>query len=113
LIEQGLDPDEIDYEGTELERTVSNRDTLRKQWEEIMEVCHKDESGQYPGKMIVFAVIEDHALRWASLFEKTSTKIRLLKSFLLVLLKAYACLRKRFSKKINVASCVYCFIALQ
>jgi len=46
LIQQGLDPDDIDYEGTELERTVSNRDTLRKQWTEIMDVCHKDESGQ-------------------------------------------------------------------
>ena len=70
LIEQGLDPDEIDYEGTELERTVSNKDTLRKQWEEIMEVCHKDESGQYPGKTIVFAVTQDHALRLASAFEE-------------------------------------------
>ncbi|MBD2314410.1 DEAD/DEAH box helicase family protein [Desertifilum sp. FACHB-1129] len=70
LIEQGLDPDEIDYEGTELERTVSNKDTLRRQWEEIMEVCHKDESGQYPGKTIVFAVSQNHALRLASLFEE-------------------------------------------
>lgn len=70
LIEQGLDPDEIDYEGTELERTVSNKDTLRKQWEEIMEVCHKDESGQYPGKTIVFAVSQNHALRLASVFEE-------------------------------------------
>jgi hypothetical protein len=39
LIEQGLEPDDIDYEGTELEQTVSNRDTLRRQWEEIMQVC--------------------------------------------------------------------------
>jgi type I site-specific restriction endonuclease len=70
LIEQELDPDEIDYEGTELERTVSNRDTLRRQWEEIMEVCHKDESGQYPGKTIVFAVSQNHALRLASVFEE-------------------------------------------
>lgn len=70
LIQQGRDPDEIDYEGTELERTVSNKDTLRKQWEEIMEVCHKDESGQYPGKTIVFAVTQDHALRLASAFEE-------------------------------------------
>ncbi|MFB2838534.1 DEAD/DEAH box helicase family protein [Floridanema evergladense] len=46
LIQQGLDPDDIDYEGTELERSVSNRDTLRRQWAEIMDVCHKDESGQ-------------------------------------------------------------------
>jgi type I restriction enzyme R subunit len=39
LIEQGIDPDQLDYSGTELEVMVSNKDTLRKQWEEIMEVC--------------------------------------------------------------------------
>ena len=70
LIQQGLDPDEIDYEGTQLERTVTNRDTLRRQWEEIMQDCHKDESGQYPGKTIVFAVSQNHALRLASVFEE-------------------------------------------
>jgi type I restriction enzyme R subunit len=63
LIEKGLDPDDINYEGTELEREVSNRDTLRKQWEEIMEVCKKDSSGQLPGKTIVFAITQEHALR--------------------------------------------------
>lgn len=47
LIEQGLDPDEIDCEGTELERTLSNWETLRRQWEGIMEVCNKDEWGRY------------------------------------------------------------------
>jgi type I restriction enzyme R subunit len=70
LIQQGHDPDEIDYEGTELERTVSNRDTLRQQWAEIMDRCQTDESGQYPGKTIVFAVTQDHALRLASVFEE-------------------------------------------
>jgi type I site-specific restriction endonuclease len=35
-----------------------------------MEVCHKDESGQYPGKTIVFAVSQNHALRLASVFEE-------------------------------------------
>jgi type I site-specific restriction endonuclease len=58
LIEQGIDPDEIDYSGTDLEQRVSNRDTLRKQWEEIMEVCYKDASGQLPGKTIVFAMTQ-------------------------------------------------------
>ena len=42
LIEQGLDPDAIDYAGTDIEVDVSNRDTLRRQWEEIMNVCIKD-----------------------------------------------------------------------
>ena len=70
LIEQGLDPDDIDYSGTDLEKRVSNKDTLRKQWEEIMEVCYKDQSGQLPGKTIVFAMTQDHALRLAEVFEE-------------------------------------------
>jgi type I restriction enzyme R subunit len=68
LIEKGLDPDDIDYEGTELEKEVSNRDTLRKQWEEIWDVCRKDSSGQLPGKTIVFAMTQDHALRLQDAF---------------------------------------------
>lgn len=70
LIEQGLDPDGIDYEGTEIEVAVSNRDTLRKQWEEIMEVCLKDQSGQLPGKTIIFAMTKEHAKRIREVFEE-------------------------------------------
>ena len=39
----GLDPDELNFEGTAIEIEVTNRDTLRKQWEEIMNVCIKDQ----------------------------------------------------------------------
>ncbi|MBN1812242.1 MAG: DEAD/DEAH box helicase family protein [Anaerolineae bacterium] len=70
LIEQGLDPDEIDYAGTDLERVVTNRDTLRRQWQEIMHVCYKDQGGQLPGKTIVFALTQEHALRLADAFEE-------------------------------------------
>lgn len=70
LIEQGIDPDQLDYSGTELEVIVSNKDTLRKQWEEIMEVCLKDQSGQLPGKTIVFAMTKDHADRVREVFEE-------------------------------------------
>ncbi|MBV6400000.1 MAG: hypothetical protein CNIPEHKO_00281 [Anaerolineales bacterium] len=70
LIEKGLDPDDINYEGTELERTVSNADTIRKQWEEIWEVCRKDSSGQLPGKTIVFAMTNEHALRLQKFFDE-------------------------------------------
>ena len=70
LIDQGLDPDAIDYSGTDLEKRVSNADTLRKQWQEIMDVCRKDELGQLPGKTIVFAMTQDHALRLAAAFEE-------------------------------------------
>ncbi len=35
-----------------------------------MDVCHKDESGQLPGKTIVFAMTQEHALRLADVFEE-------------------------------------------
>lgn len=68
LIEQGLDPDEIDYSGTDLEKRVSNKDTLRRQWQEVMDTCRRDEGGQLPGKTIVFAMTQEHALRLADVF---------------------------------------------
>ena len=70
LIEAGIEPDQIDFEGTDLEKTVSNKDTLRKQWQEIMDVCYMDESGQLPGKTIVFALTQEHAVRLAETFEE-------------------------------------------
>ncbi|MGQ0601708.1 MAG: type I restriction endonuclease subunit R [Anaerolineales bacterium] len=71
LIEQGHDPDNIDYSGTDLEKEVSNKDTLRRQWQEIMDQCYKDQSGQLPGKTIVFAMTQDHALRLEDAFNET------------------------------------------
>ena len=70
LIEQGIDPDEIDYSGTDIEKTVSDKDTLRRQWAEIWDVCLKDESGQLPGKTIVFAMTQAHAERLMVAFEE-------------------------------------------
>jgi type I restriction enzyme, R subunit len=70
LIEQGIDPDTIDYSGTDIEKTVTNRDTLRKQWEEVMDACLKDQSGQLPGKTIVFAMTKEHAARIRDVFEE-------------------------------------------
>lgn len=70
LIEQGLEPDDLDFSGTDLEVRVSNKDTLRKQWEEIWQVCLKDQSGQLPGKTIVFAMTQEHALRLQAVFEE-------------------------------------------
>jgi type I restriction enzyme, R subunit len=67
LAERGIDPDEIDYSGTDIERTVSNTDTLRKQWLEFWEVARKDPSG-LPGKTIVFAMTQDHAIRLKDAF---------------------------------------------
>jgi type I restriction enzyme, R subunit len=70
LAEQGIDPDTLSYEGTEIEVEVSNKDTLRRQLEEFMEVCLKDQSGQLPGKTIVFAMTKKHAHRIHEVFEE-------------------------------------------
>jgi type I restriction enzyme R subunit len=70
LVEQGIDPDSLDYAGTEIEVEVSNKDTLRKQWEEVMGACLKDQCGQLPGKTIVFAMTKKHAHRIAEVFEE-------------------------------------------
>ena len=67
LIQHGLDPDDINYEGTDLEERVTVKDMLRRQWQEIMDVCHKDPSGM-PCKTIVFAMTKKHALRLESAF---------------------------------------------
>ena len=70
LRSRGIDPDEINFEGTDLERKVTNKDTLRRQWEELMDVCLKDSTGQLPGKTIIFAVTHDHAMRLAEVFNE-------------------------------------------
>ena len=70
LIEQGIDPDGIDYAGTDLEVLVTNKDTIRRQWEEIINVCIKDTSGATPGKTIVFAMTKEHASRIREVFEE-------------------------------------------
>ena len=66
----GIDPDELNFEGTDLERKVTNKDTLRAQWEEFMDNCLKDKAGQYPGKSIIFAVTHNHAMRLAETFNE-------------------------------------------
>lgn len=70
LIQQGIDPDGVDYSGTEIEAKVSNRDTLRKQWEEIMANGICDRGGHLLGKTIVFAMTKKHAERIRDVFEE-------------------------------------------
>ncbi len=70
LKSRGIDPDDINYEGTDLERKVTNKDTLRRQWDEFMQFCLKDATGQLPGKTIVFAVTHNHATRLADAFNE-------------------------------------------
>ena len=69
LVEKGFDPEDINFEGTDLEKKVTNLDTVRRQWEEFMDVCYKDSTGQLPAKSIIFAVTHKHALRLKEQFD--------------------------------------------
>lgn len=70
LRERGIDPDTLNFEGTDLEKKVTNSKTLHRQWEEFMDVCHKDAGGQLPAKTIVFAITHKHALRLEEAFNQ-------------------------------------------
>ena len=56
LVAEGKDIEEIDFEGTDLERSVTNSGTNEVIVREFMEQSIKDESGTTPGKSIIFAI---------------------------------------------------------
>ncbi|MEK6564074.1 MAG: DEAD/DEAH box helicase family protein [Candidatus Omnitrophota bacterium] len=68
LLADGQDPDEINFEGTELEKKVSNRGTNAVIVREFMEECIKDHNGVLPGKAIFFAISKKHAYRLCEVF---------------------------------------------
>lgn len=70
LRDAGHEPDDMEFTGADLERKITNRDTLRQQWLEIWDVCLKDASGHLPGKTIVFAMNQDHAERLLTTFNE-------------------------------------------
>ncbi len=69
LIVEGKDVEDIDFEGTDLERKVSNSGTNALILREFMEESIKDESGVLPGKTIIFAISKAHAYRLQELFD--------------------------------------------
>lgn len=62
LEEDGEDPTDFEYENHQVDRKVFNRDTNRAILRNLMENGIPDETGQYPGKTIVFARNHNHAL---------------------------------------------------
>lgn len=70
LLAEGQDPAEINFEGTELEKAVTNKGTnaliVREFWEE----CIKDPTGVLPGKTIFFCVTVAHARRVKEIFDQ-------------------------------------------
>ena len=69
LIVEGKEIDEIDYEGSELEKTVTNSGTNSLIVREFMEECIKDQSGVLPGKTIFFCMGKGHARRIEQIFD--------------------------------------------
>jgi type I restriction enzyme R subunit len=69
LLAEGKDPDDIDFEGTELEKKVTNKGTNAVIVREFMEESLKDPNGVLPGKSIFFALSKKHAHRLCEVFD--------------------------------------------
>lgn len=70
LVAEGKDLDEIDFEGTDLERKVINSGTNALIVREFMEESIKDPTGTLPGKSVIFAISKSHARRLQEIFDR-------------------------------------------
>jgi type I restriction enzyme, R subunit len=59
---QGIDPDQYTFEGSDLERKVTNTGTNDAIVREFMDHAIKDAAGTLPAKTIIFAISHKHAL---------------------------------------------------
>jgi len=69
LILEGKEIEEINYEGTEIEKKVINRGTNALIVREFMEESIKDYNGVLPGKTIFFCISKAHARRMEEIFD--------------------------------------------
>jgi type I restriction enzyme R subunit len=69
LMLDGVDIEEINFEGTQLEKKVINRGTNTLIVKEFMEECIKDQNGVLPGKTIFFCSSKAHARRMEEVFD--------------------------------------------
>lgn len=69
LILEGKEIEEINYEGTELEKKVINKGTNALIVREFMEESIKDANGVLPGKTIFFCATKAHARRMEEIFD--------------------------------------------
>ncbi len=70
LILQGKEVEEINFEGSQLEKQVINKGTNTLIVREFMEECIKDANGVLPGKTIFFCSTKAHARRMEEIFDK-------------------------------------------
>ncbi|HET6409855.1 MAG TPA: DEAD/DEAH box helicase family protein, partial [Chthoniobacteraceae bacterium] len=68
--EQGIDPDQFSFEGSDLERKVTNTGTNDAIVRELMDHAIKDAVGTLPAKTIIFAVSHKHALELYKSFNR-------------------------------------------
>lgn len=69
LILDGKDIEEVNFEGSDLEKNVINIDTNRLIVKEYMKECIKDNNGVLPAKTIFFCMTKAHARRVEELFD--------------------------------------------
>ncbi|MDD2907460.1 MAG: DEAD/DEAH box helicase family protein [Candidatus Gracilibacteria bacterium] len=69
LKKEGKDPEEYNFEGTEIGNKIDNKDTNRAIVKEFMEQSYKLEDG-LPGKTIIFAMNQKHAENIQTTFEE-------------------------------------------
>ncbi len=70
LILQGKEIEDINFEGTQLEKQVVNKGTNTLIVREFMEEAIKDANGVLPGKTIFFCATKAHARRMEEIFDK-------------------------------------------
>lgn len=69
LLQEGKEINEINYEGSEIEKSVINKGTNALIVREYMEECIKDANGVLPGKTIIFCISKAHARRLEEIFD--------------------------------------------
>ena len=70
LEEKGEDPQQYDFEPTEIDKVVYNKDTNRIIIRNLMEDGIRDVHGQTIGKSIIFARNHQHAVMLRQLFDE-------------------------------------------
>ena len=76
LMLEGKEIEEINYEGTEIEKKVINRGTNALIVREFMEESIKDANGVLPGKSIFFCISKAHARRVEEIFDSLYPEYR-------------------------------------
>lgn len=70
LLEKGIETEDINFEGTDIEKKVIVIGTNEAIVKEFMENCVMDSTGTLPAKTIFFAITKKHAKRLWEAFEK-------------------------------------------